>query len=426
MEVDQQGGTTKDDPLADIVSNQYRRWRYPQPIQDLDALSDGIWHWFDPSHFHRVFWPDREYKPDLDILIAGCGTNQAAVFAYRNRLAKVVGVDISQPSLDHQQYLKEKHGLWNLELHLLPIEELSTLGLDFDLIVSTGVLHHMADPPTGMKALAGCLRRDGAIGLTLYARYGRIGVEQLQSFFRDMGLHQDEASVQIVKDTLAWLPPDHPVQSYLKIEGEELAYDGAIVDTFLHGRDRSYTVDGCIDLVESGGLAFQGWLLNAPYYPHDLFIPGSEPYRTINAIPERKLWAMMERLHTFGGCHFFMACRPDRPKESYTIDFSTPTSLDYIPMMRMRCGFDGTGIFRPGWRMSLNSIQVPFVRNIDGRSTIREIAERVSQRGESPGASVADLERFGHKLFESLWRLDFVTMALDRITAAFSPGSGEG
>ena len=415
MEVDHQGGADKDDPLADIVSDQYQRWRYPQPIQDLDELSEGIWHWFDPSRFHRIFWPDRGYKPDLDILIAGCGTNQAAVFAYRNRAAKVVGVDISQSSLDHQQYLKEKHGLWNLELHRLPIEELPTLGLDFDLIVSTGVLHHMADPPTGMKALADCLRRDGAIGITLYARYGRFGVEQLQSVFRDLGLHQDEAGVQTVKDTLASLPADHAVQPYLRIEGEELAYDGAIVDTFLHGRDRSYTVDGCLDLVTSAGLVFQGWFLNAPYYPHDLFTPGSESHRIVNAMPERKLWSIMERLHTFGGCHFFMACRPDRPKESYTVDFSAPASLDYIPMMRMRCGFDGTGIFRPGWRMSLNAIQVPFVRNVDGRSTIREIAERVSQSGESPGASIADLEKFGHKLFQSLWRLDFVTMALDRV-----------
>ena len=134
------------DPRADVVSRQYERWSYPQPIQDLDAWLSNHWEWFDPSHAHRILWPDREYKPDLDILIAGCGTNQAAVFAATNRDAKVVAIDISQPSLNHQQYLKDKHGLWNLELHLLPIEELPTLGLDFDLIVSTGVLHHMADP----------------------------------------------------------------------------------------------------------------------------------------------------------------------------------------------------------------------------------------------------------------------------------------
>ena len=44
-----------------------------------------------------------------------------------------------------------------------------------------------------------------------------------------------------------------------------------LVDTFLHGRARSYTVDDCIDLVTSAGLVFQGWFSKAPYYPHDLF-----------------------------------------------------------------------------------------------------------------------------------------------------------
>jgi SAM-dependent methyltransferase len=407
------GAQTNADPRADVVSRQYERWRYPQPIQDLDALPQGIWHWFDPSRFHRIFWPDREYKPDLDILIAGCGTNQAAVFAHRNPRAKVVGVDISQPSLDHQRYLKDKHGLFNLELHLLPIEELPTLGLDFDLIVSTGVLHHMAEPQAGMNALAQCLRQDGAIGLTLYAKYGRIGVEMLQSVFRDMGLRQDQASVEIVKKTISLLPPGHPLQSYLRIEGAELRYDGAVVDTFLHGRDRSYTVDDCIDLVTSAGLVFQGWFLNAPYYHHDLLEPANEFAPAVNALPQRELWSVMERVHEFSGCHFFMACRPDRPKENYVIDFSTDDCLDYVPEMRMRCGLSGTEIFRPDWRMGLNSAQLPFVQNVDGRSTIREIAERVAQSAESPRATAADLETFGRKLFQSLWRLDFLAMVLN-------------
>jgi SAM-dependent methyltransferase len=401
------------DPRADIVSHQYERWRYPQPIEDLESLPEGMWHWYDPSRFHRILWPDRDYRPDLDILIAGCGTNQAAVFAHRNPQAKVVGVDISQPSLDHQQYLKDKHGLFNLELHLLPIEELPTLGLDFDLIVSTGVLHHMADPQAGMNALASCLRPEGAIGLTLYARYGRIGVEMLQSVFRDMGLRQDERSVHIVKQVVSWLSPEHVLQSYLKIEGAELQYDGAVVDTFLHGRDRSYRVDDCIDLVASAGLEFQGWLLNSPYYYHDVVDPANEFSSAISTMPERQQWSVMERLHIFSGCHFFMACRPDRPKESYTVDFSTELCMDYVPEMRLHCGLSGAEIFRPTWRMALTPAQLPFVQNVDGRRTIREITERVAQSGPSPGTSLADLEKFSRKLFQSLWRLDFLAMALN-------------
>ncbi|OBI52617.1 bifunctional 2-polyprenyl-6-hydroxyphenol methylase/3-demethylubiquinol 3-O-methyltransferase UbiG [Mycobacterium sp. E787] len=402
----------KVDPRDDVVSRQYERWRYPEPIQDLDAWTVDNWQWFDPVHAHRMLWPDRDYKPDLDILIAGCGTNQAAIFAYTNPAARVVAVDISQPSLDHQQYLKDKHGLWNLELHRLPIEELPSLNLDFDLVVSTGVLMIMAEPLAGMKALAHCVRPDGAVGVMLYARYGRIGVELLQSAFHDMGLDQDEASVQMVKEALTVLSPDHPVQGYLKIAADDLQFDTGLVDTFLHGRDRSFTVDGCVDLVESAGLEFQGWFLKAPYYAHELFSPPSEFYRAVNELPERKLWSVMERIQTLNGCHFFMACRPERPKESYTIDFSTEGSLDYVPMMRYRCGLSGNEIFRPDWGMALNGSQLPFVQQVDGRRTIREIAANVAQGPEARRGGAAEVERFGRRLFEALWRLDFLAMGL--------------
>ena len=402
-----------EDPRSDVVVRQYERWRYPRPILDLEGWVADNWEWFDPSHAHRVLWPDRQYKPDLDILIAGCGTNQAAVFAYTNPAAKVVAVDISQPSLDHQQYLKDQHGLWNLELHLLPIEELPTLGLDFDLIVSTGVLHHLKDPLAGMEALKDCLRPDGVISVMLYAKYGRIGVEVLESVFRDMRLGQDDASVQLVKEMISVLSPDHPVQRYLTIAPDLQLSDAAMVDTFLHGRQRSYSIEECIDLVTSAGLAFQGLLLKSPYYPHDLFAPGTEAYQAVNALPETKLWSVMERIQTTNACHFFMACRPDRPKESYTIDFSTEDSLDYVPLFRMRCGLSDTEIFRSDWRLNLNAAQLPFVRNIDGRRTIREIAADVAQSRQTQRANLADVEAFGRKLFQSLWRLDFLAMGLN-------------
>lgn len=399
------------DPRADVVSEQYERWRYPEPIADLDTWVENNWQWFDPVHAHRILWPDRDYKPDLDILIAGCGTNQAAVFAYTNRAAKVVAVDISRPSLRHQQYLKDKHGLSNLELHLLPIEELSALGRDFDLVVSTGVLHHMADPKLGMKALADRLRPDGAVAVMLYARYGRIGVELLQSVFRDLGLQQDEPSVRIVKQMCSAVSQDHPVASYFKI-APDLQHDAGLVDTFLHGRDRTYTVDECLDLVASAGLAFQTWLFNAPYYPHGFNMP-AELHAALHGLPEAKLWSVMERIQTTNGCHFFVACGPDRPKKSYTIDFSSVDSLDYVPLMRFRCGLQASEVYRPDWRMRLDRTQLPFVQNVDGRSTIRDIACRVAQSGWSKQDGTASTEEFARQLFQKLWRLDFVSMALN-------------
>lgn len=390
--------------LADAVVRQYERYPYPSPVEDLSSTGPE---WFDPSHAHRIFWPGRDYKSDLDILIAGCGTNQAARFALYNPDAKIVGVDVSQRSLNHEQYLKDKYKLLNLELHRLPIEEVSTLRRDFDLIVSTGVLHHLADPAVGMKALAGCLRRDAVLAVMLYGRYGRIGVDMVESIFRDLGLGRDEPSIEAAQKMFQSLPPNHPVQSYLKASvdpqtpGDPCDADVWMIDTFLHGRQRTYTVEECVDLVNSVGLLFQGWLNKAPYYPHELFTSGDALSSAVSDLTDEvKIWSVMERIHTLTG-HPFISCRPDRPKHSYLIDFSTPQALDYIPQWRKGCGFSGNTIFRPGGQMNLQEDFYSFVEHVDGRRTIQETA----RASGSP-------EKLGLELFKGLWHLDFFTLAI--------------
>ena len=103
------------------------------------------------------------------------------------------------------------------------------------------------------------------------------------------------------------------------------------------------------------------------------------------------MWSVMERINTLNACHFFIGCRPDRPKESYTIDFSTEESLDYVPMMRMRCGLSGTEIIRPGWRMTLNSAQLPFVQHIDGQQELGKcVTDQVSPVFDDVGELAAE------------------------------------
>jgi SAM-dependent methyltransferase len=396
-------------PLADVVSGQYQKWTYPEPIVDLPAWLAGNWQWFDPSHAQRMFWPDRAYQPDLDILVAGCGTNQAAVFASTNPGARVVAIDVSQPSLDHHRFLKEKYGLANLDLHLLPIEEVGTLGRDFDLIVSTGVLHHMASPEAGMQALANCLRPEGVAAIMLYARYGRIGVEIMQAIFREIGLSQDEASLFTVKEAIALLPADHPVQSYLSF-APDLRFDAGLVDTFLHGRDRSYTVDDCLDLVASAGLVFQQWFLKSGYEPPSP--PGGGFYGAVAALPDRQRWGVMERINTRNACHFFTACRSDRPRSTYAIDLASPAVLDAVPHFRHRCGLDGNAVVRPDWRLPLDPAQAALVRLVDGCRTLRQIVAAVAGDPATAGHDPERLAAIAHTLVQLLVNRDFVVLGI--------------
>ena len=397
------------DPLSDVVSHHYEKWVYPDPIYDLPGWMANNWQWFDPRISHRMFWPDRDYVADLDILIAGCGTNQAAVFAYANPQASVVGIDISRSSLDHHDYLKRQYGLANLELHQLPIEDVHSLNRDFDLIVSSGVLHHLADPLLGLQSLAGSLRPDGVIGIMLYAKYGRVGVEMLQSVFRDLGLVQDQPSIEIVREIIASLPGGHPVSSYLTI-APDLNSDSGLVDTFLHGRDRSFTVDDCLELVSNSGLVFQDWLLKSPY--HASPNSGSQFQTSMSELSQQQQWSVMERINPRNACHFFTTCHENRPTHTYRIDFETDAFIDLIPEFRFRCQLVGTQLSRHDWTLPLGGIALALVELIDGERSIGEIVSRVSANpsfAEEDHSTLVDASR---NVFRSLSNLDFFAMRI--------------
>ena len=63
-----------------------------------------------------------------EILIAGCGTSQAARYALGEPTARVTAIDISETSLRHTRRLQRKYRLENLTLHQLPIERVGELG----------------------------------------------------------------------------------------------------------------------------------------------------------------------------------------------------------------------------------------------------------------------------------------------------------
>ena len=131
-------------------------------------------------------------------MVAGCGTSQAAKYALRWPKARVTGIDFSQASIDQTAKLKRKHSIHNLELETLPVERAGELGRSFDHVVCTGVLHHLADPDAGLRALHDVLEPDGAMHLMVYAPYGRAGIYMLQDYCRRLGIGTSPAKFVIL------------------------------------------------------------------------------------------------------------------------------------------------------------------------------------------------------------------------------------
>ena len=89
----------------------YESHPYPAPLRDLD------WHrelYRNPERrraWSLLLWPAEKPRANREILIAGCGTSQAAIHALREPDAHVTAIDISEASLRHTRELQRKYGL---------------------------------------------------------------------------------------------------------------------------------------------------------------------------------------------------------------------------------------------------------------------------------------------------------------------------
>jgi SAM-dependent methyltransferase len=314
----------------DRVTDFYDRHPYPPPITDLEPYArtwqDGTRQRVD----HHLMWPSIEFRGDHTILVAGCGTSQAAKYAIRYPEARVVGIDVSTTSIEQTQALAERHGLDNVELHVLPISRIGELAMAFDQIVCTGVLHHLADPDEGLRALADVLMTDGALKLMLYAPYGRAGVYMIQDYCQRLGIGTSPAEIDDLVTTLRELPVGHPL-SYRLRSTPDFQDPDALADALLHPRDRSYSVPEVFELVRACGLEFGRWVRQAPYLPNCGSLSMVPHGARISALPLEEQYAAVELFRGTMARHSFIAYRSDRVIGS-PVSFHGDEWQRYVPI----------------------------------------------------------------------------------------------
>ena len=252
---------------SEALQRLYETFPYPREVSGLDEFKAGkrqpIWN---PKTSYSVFFPELEPRADLDILVAGCGTNLVPVFGAFMPEARIVGVDISGASLEISAEQCASNDITNVEHRQLALEDVASLGKSFDFVCCTGVLHHLEDPAAGLQALGEVTRPGGAIMAMVYARYGRQGIYMLQELARMLGLGIDEISAAKTQQLLAQLPPRHPFRLVYREVGEVISVE-EVMDMILNPRDRSYRVHDVRELISDAGLRFHRWLGNAPYRP---------------------------------------------------------------------------------------------------------------------------------------------------------------
>jgi SAM-dependent methyltransferase len=392
--------------VSSLVANQYEAFVYPEPFVDVaEEIAKGYFQVGDPSLYSPVLWPRGRPSRPLSILVAGCGTVQAGYIAFTNRDDEVVGIDLAEASLAHERFLQDRHGLSNLKLFKGDLLDVASIGRDFDVIICTGVLHHMAEPAAGLNALRDVLTSDGVMVLMLYGATVRTGVYMLQDAFRRMGIAQSPEGVAIVRQILGELPGRHYAQDYIRAS-EELKDDAAIVDTFLHPQDRAYTVPQLLELVDGAGLSFQNWIDNLPYWRNGAWGPESAIAAAVDPLTPREHWAAVEMIGQVAGMHMFTVRRDGVDS---VVDFDRGDWRRFVPHPAPGLSRQGPGLFRRGYyELKCSELEQFVLDGANGKRTIGEIIT-VPALAEIPAA---ERDEFARRYFEHLWKLGHVMIAL--------------
>jgi len=298
--------------VAERVRAFYEAHPYPPPVGDLEGYRRR---WDDPQRRradHHLHWPARPFRDDPSILIAGCGTSQAAKHALRWPAARVTAIDFSAASVQATLELKRKHALDNLEVRELPIERVGELGATFDQIVCTGVLHHLADPAAGLAALRAALAPRGAMHLMVYAPYGRAGVYMVQELCRRAGIGPTSGEIAELAAALTLLPPEHPLAALLRA-APDFRDPAALADALLHPQDRAYSVPQLYELLEGAGLSFVRWVRQAPYSVRCGIMQRLPQRARLGRLPAREQHAVAELYRGTMLRHSLIAGRADDP-----------------------------------------------------------------------------------------------------------------
>jgi 2-polyprenyl-3-methyl-5-hydroxy-6-metoxy-1,4-benzoquinol methylase len=400
-----------EDTITEAVRKQYEAYSYPPPIEDAEKY---LKKWgpltCDPKFAGIQLWPEGWPRQDLRILCAGCGSSQAALIALSNPDCAVLGIDLSETSLAHSNRLRDRHRLANLELRQMSLLDVGQLNRSFDLILCTGVLHHLPNPDAGLKALADVLDPSGSMAIMLYGKAGRAGVYLIQDILRRLGAGQNAEGLGMARELLKFVPSHHYLISPTGKRPHDLAEDAGIVDMLLHPQDRAYAVPEIMEFVAAAGLIFFGWNDNTLYCA-DRFLSG-EMLERVLALPAAEQWAIVDNLTVLNDRHDFFVRKPQSAR--FLTRFDTDDYLSYVPHVRSGVKLAGDVnaliLTRPSPQGAvitpISRSEALLLEQIDGNKRISEILSHAlfapfepEQRTNFARAVCERMWRSGHLLF---------------------------
>lgn len=197
------------------------------------------------------------------ILDAGCGSGyKSLVLAEANPGATIVGVDLSAESVNLAKARLQHHGFDNAQFHAVSIEDLPSLGMDFDYINCDEVLYLFPNPTDGLSALKSILKPKGIIRSNLHSAWQRASYFRAQNIFQLMGLfdnNPEALEINLVQDMMKALKSRVDLKAKTwkpSLEANDDHAQEAILMNFLFQGDRGFKIPEMFAAIREADLEF--------------------------------------------------------------------------------------------------------------------------------------------------------------------------
>ena len=195
-----------------------------------------------------------------NILIAGCGTGQHSIStASRFKNARVLAVDLSMSSLAYAKRKTEELGIQNIDYMQADILELGKLNRKFNIIESSGVLHHMDEPIAGWRVLTDCLEPGGLMKIGLYSGLARQNILRMRKEINQSAIGSSDAAMKSFRSSVT----NSSKEQYKKIQSSNDFYSmSELRDLLFHVQEHLFTIPQLKDCLSELGLRFCGFEAN--------------------------------------------------------------------------------------------------------------------------------------------------------------------
>ena len=246
-------------PIEDAVSlavrrqyeeNPYPRWTVATPTRP--ATIDG---YIGRELPFAVMAPIRNART-LDILVAGCGTGKHPIeLAQTFPDARLLAVDLSKASLAYARRKTREAGIGNIEYAQADILALPSIARSFDVIEAAGVLHHLADPFAGWRALLAMLRPNGLMGIGLYSETARRPLTALRAEIAARGLQPTTHDIRAFRQEL--------ISQFKAPQTEDFFCISGCRDLLFNVMEHRFTIAQIKSFIDDSGLRFLGFAVPA-------------------------------------------------------------------------------------------------------------------------------------------------------------------